>query len=539
MATAKTKTKIVTKKKPAAPKSKVAKHATKRAPSKKRGKRAAAATGLAAAASAQDTAALTGVPPPHILVFVPGFLGSKLRDKETKKTVWLDFSSVPLNPLEWEGWLENLFQDMLYPNPNLEPAGLVDDVMFLPPWIKQEQYSRLLKTLESWGYVVDPPDPNAAGLIAYTFPYDWRQDQRISARQLGERLKELRALHPGKQVWVMGHSGGGIISRWLIEKEGGDKLVDRLFLLASPWDGSPLAVYMLFQGMDTFFRLKFNAFGIPARTRAALRSFPAMYQLIPQARSFLKRVTGEQVDPFEGSAWLDDERDLKLLEDGRQFNKELGNHLSVGDTVAFLGRKLATTTGGVTSFGQGLRWQGIEWSDQQLGDGTLPEYSAFFEQARVNVPVVADHGEIYISPTLTDLLRVELIDKYIKLQTDTIESKNPRTIARLTMNREAYTPAETDEIRLELRAVQDDKPIKKATCTARINWLQALPGSPALGEPAALPAVEWIENQATAGLFHARFTAPLTEGYYQLETRIKIPRQSEIVLQDMFVVEEA
>ncbi|MCC7165923.1 MAG: hypothetical protein IT331_25720 [Anaerolineae bacterium] len=503
----------------------------------KRAKKSAPARKPRAATGAPLAAALK--PPPHILVFAPGFLGSRLRDKQTGKIVWLDFSTVPLNPLEWEGWLDDLFQTMLYPNSNLEPAGLIEDVMFLPPWIKQEQYGRLLKTFSDWGYAVDPKDPNANELNAYTFPYDWRQDQRISARQLGERIKELRALHPNKQVWLMGHSGGGIISRWLIEKEGGDKLVDRLFLLASPWDGSPKAVYMLFQGMDTLFRLKFNAFNIPERTRTALQSFPAIYQLIPQARSFLRSATGETVDPFEGSAWLDDPHHIELLQDGRKFNQALGNHLSVKDAVAFLGRKLETTTGGIVAFDHGTRWQHIEWTDQELGDGTLPEYSAFFADARVNAPVVADHGEIYISPALMDLLRVELIDKFVDLQAENIADKKPQTNATLTFNRQAYVPGEQGELEIQLRAVKDGDPVKRAVCEARVKWLQALPGAVESGAPDNLPEIVFETNRDTPGLFKADFTAPAKEGYYKLETKVKVPNQAELLLQDMFVVEEA
>lgn len=509
-----------------------------RTPARAHGTRVAAAAGLAAAASAPVPPEPAMEPPPHILVFVPGFLGSQLRDKRTGKIVWLDFTSVPLNPLEWEGWLEELFNAMLYPNPNLEPAGLVNDVIFLPPWIKQEQYGRLLKMFEDWGYSVDPQDPNASAMNAYTFPYDWRQDQRLSARQLGERLKELRALHPGKQVWLMGHSGGGIISRWLIEKEGGDKLVDRLFLLASPWDGSPKAVYMLFQGLDTFFRVRFNAFGIPERTRSALRTFPAMYQLIPQARPFLKRATGQMVDPFEGSSWLEDSRDRTLLADGRRFNQELGNHLTVKDTVAFLGRKLETTTGGIIELDESSHWRAIEWTDSELGDGTLPEYSAFFEDARVNVPVVADHGEIYISPALMDLLRVELIDKYIQLQTETLEDKKPKTNATATLDRDVYLPGEKATLRIRLHAVKDAAPVKNARCRARVNWLQGLPGGSTVTAPPELPAIVLTGSADTEGVYQGSFTAPATEGYYQVETRIEIPRQPDILVQDMFVVEQ-
>jgi hypothetical protein len=107
--------------------------------------------------------------PPHFIVFVPGFLGSLLSDQSTGKTVWIDFSHVPLNPFEWGGWLDQLFQEMRYPNANLKASGIVDDVIFAQPWIKQEQYSRLLRTLQDLGYRADPARYSEAELNVYTF----------------------------------------------------------------------------------------------------------------------------------------------------------------------------------------------------------------------------------------------------------------------------------------------------------------------------------------------------------------------------------
>lgn len=491
----------------------------------------------ARASAALTTAAPELAPPPHFIVFIPGFLGSKLRDRTTGKIVWLDFSSVPLNPLEWEGWLNQLFDTMHYPNPNLEPAGLIDDVMFVPPWIKQEQYSRMLRTLEDWGYRVDPLKHPEAQLNVYTFAYDWRQDNRISARQLRDQIEIWRALHPGEQVWIIGHSNGGILARWYIEKEGGKDIVSRLFLLASPWDGSPSALYMLFQGMDTLFRVRFNLFDIPRRTRDALRSFPATFHLIPQAHEFLRGPNNQVVDPFSGQAWLDDPRQIALLEDGRRFNQELGNHLSV-DTVSFVGRKLDTRAAGRVHLHNNTHWDGIEWVESQIGDGTLPEYTAFYPDARVNMPVIAEHGDIYVNPALLDLLRLELIDKYTKLQAGTLEDKKPESDAVTELDRSAYSPGDPVKVQILVRAVKDGAPIKRATLKARVNWLQGLPGSGAVTSPAELPAIVLTENTDVPGRYDGRFTAPAQEGYYQLETQLQIPLQDEMTLHDFFIVEQ-
>ena len=82
--------------------------------------------------------------PKHFIVIVPGYMGSKLRDKKTKELVWVDFGSIPPNPLKWKGWIDRMFEKMVYPS-DLEPAGIVEEILFLPPWIKAEHYGRLIE----------------------------------------------------------------------------------------------------------------------------------------------------------------------------------------------------------------------------------------------------------------------------------------------------------------------------------------------------------------------------------------------------------
>ena len=47
--------------------------------------------------------------PPHFLVIVPGYMGSKLKDKTSGQVVWIDLSTIPTNPLKWKGWVDGLF----------------------------------------------------------------------------------------------------------------------------------------------------------------------------------------------------------------------------------------------------------------------------------------------------------------------------------------------------------------------------------------------------------------------------------------------
>jgi pimeloyl-ACP methyl ester carboxylesterase len=61
-----------------------------------------------------------------------------------------------------------------------------------------------------------------------------------NARNLKKRLEEigLKANH-GKFLHIVAHSMGGLVSRWFIEQEGGNKFVQHLIMLGTPNAGSP------------------------------------------------------------------------------------------------------------------------------------------------------------------------------------------------------------------------------------------------------------------------------------------------------------
>ena len=130
------------------------------------------------------------------------------------------------------------------------------------------------------------------------------------AAQLREQIRRFT----DEPVNLVAHSMGGLVSRWYIEKEGGKEQVNRLLLLASPWDGSPKAMDILFDGLDTLFRRLFNLFNIGPRSRAMIRTFPSVYQLLPYQDPFLRGLDNEVVDPFNDAAgWLENAQQRQLL----------------------------------------------------------------------------------------------------------------------------------------------------------------------------------------------------------------------------------
>ena len=65
----------------------------------------------------------------------------------------------------------------------------------------------------------------------------------ISAVQLKQRLAAVGIVPGhGKTVHIVAHSTGGLVSRWFVEKESGDELVQHLIMLGTPNAGSPWPV---------------------------------------------------------------------------------------------------------------------------------------------------------------------------------------------------------------------------------------------------------------------------------------------------------
>jgi pimeloyl-ACP methyl ester carboxylesterase len=485
---------------------------------------------------ATQTDFLTSDVPPHFIVIVPGYMGSKLRDKTTGKIVWVDFSTIPANPLKWEGWLESLFAKMAYPNDDLEPAGIVEDVMFVPPWAKQEQYGRLVVALEKMGYKANQKKYSEEECNLYTFSYDWRQDNRISARQLGEAVERWSAFHPGAKAWLIGHSNGGIVSRWYTEKLGGKDWVGKLILMGSPWDGAPKGLKVMFRGFDSMFRKGFNFFDIHTRTRDLVRTFPSAYQLIPVHNPFLRDLNNQLVDVFQGEGWLDDPKQRQMLSESKRFNEELGNGLSV-ETLCFFGRKLPTLTNGVVHFEAGSRWSDIEWFALESGDGTVPERSAVNPNAAAKLPFIVGHGDIYVNPAVLEFLRWELVDKF------TAPSFATLVVGGKTINfepdQDTFEPGQPIRVWATIADTDTGAPVGKARIDVKLAWRAALPGSKQAKPKGALPKARLQASAQTPGRYEGNLAAPQLDGYYTLKAKVSIAGENPVELDELIAVEQA
>ncbi|AVH63882.1 caspase family protein [Nostoc sp. 'Peltigera membranacea cyanobiont' N6] len=80
--------------------------------------------------------------------------------------------------------------------------------------------------------------------VVLTFDYEnLNTNIEQNAQHLKRRLKDVGlSENHGKQLHIIAHSMGGLVSRWFIEREGGNKVVQHLIMLGTPNAGSPWAV---------------------------------------------------------------------------------------------------------------------------------------------------------------------------------------------------------------------------------------------------------------------------------------------------------
>lgn len=476
--------------------------------------------------------------PPHFIVVVPGYMGSQLRDSQDGRILWVDIPGLLRDPLNIPANVNHMLERLKYPNPDIVPAGLMDQVLFVPPFLKAEHYGRLLQALRRMGYQLGDSSGNPNRPPVYTFAYDWRQDNRISARQLGQAIALWSDLHKPAKAWIIAHSNGGIVSRWYIEKEGGKDFVERLFLMGSPWDGAPKSLNVLFSGMDVFFVKLLNRYGIQEKIKELIRTFPSYYQLIPYSKPFVFDDHNNPIDLFGDTRWLGADEDSRRLQEGLQFNQELGTTLSV-DTVCFFGRRKPTLTSAVVSQGAGGQWQDVEWIYTEAGDGTVPERSAVHPSVREAGRAFAfavDHGNIYVDPQVLVQLEFELVGRYQEATRATLLTDEFTIFFAPTQD--TYLPGQTIDLKATVHRNEPGNPAQSnAAIKVQMVWNQALPSQPEAKAPAALPLVALTEILPESGEYSGQMIAPNQEGYYRLLATVAIMGKPTLSLEEMISVE--
>jgi pSer/pThr/pTyr-binding forkhead associated (FHA) protein len=318
------------------------------------------------------------------IVFVPGFMGSELwRGSER---IWPNVKAMFTNP-EVYRWPSK---------DTIEARNLISEIVVIPKFLKIERYGALGDFLcEDLGYV--------RGKDLLEFPWDWRIDPRVAARQLGkaimdwrERVKEARA-----PVTIIAHSLGCVVARYYVEKLNGQTAVNRMILIGGTHNGLPKSLQV------------FGAFGkqpplyaIAEPFQHAIASAPSIYTMLPSHTSILDS-SRKTIDLYQDESWCPEEN-RELLRNAAAFHRELKVRSQV-PTVSIFGYGIQTTTQVILEnrLSNG-GWGTIHYNVDDKGDDTVPQDSARLPNTEIH-PVRQHHAALYIDNDVKERLKLELL----------------------------------------------------------------------------------------------------------------------------------
>ncbi|HSW14622.1 MAG TPA: hypothetical protein VLI06_17390 [Solimonas sp.] len=251
----------------------------------------------------------TGSAQPPVIV-IPGILGSRLRHRGSGEEIWP-------GPL-WRVALGDQAQLALQIDPRtLEP--LADDIephALFEGAAGRDFYGALIRTLaQDGGFSLTQAGTPVRGRARryYLFPYDWRQDNVLSARRLDALIEQIRRDHgdPKLRVDIVAHSMGGLITRYFLRYGSADVLGDNelpisyagaakvrtAILLGTPNLGSASSLHSFLVGADI---------GLRRVPPEVLATMPSTYQLFPHPLNrWLVTPQGEALDRdlFDSGTW--------------------------------------------------------------------------------------------------------------------------------------------------------------------------------------------------------------------------------------------
>jgi len=208
-----------------------------------------------------------------VIVVLPGITGSVLRRDD--KDIWAVSPGAAFQAVLTLGRsIKELTLDSDDEDDGIIATRLVQDVHLLPGFWEIDGYTKPQQVLADT-LTADP------GKNLFAFPYDWRRDNRIAARQLAEQaprwLRDWRQQsgNADAKLVLVGHSMGGLVARYYLEVLGGWRHTRHLITFGTPYRGSVNAIDSLVHGM------KKGIGPLSIDLTPLLRSFTSVYQLLP------------------------------------------------------------------------------------------------------------------------------------------------------------------------------------------------------------------------------------------------------------------
>ncbi len=471
------------------------------------------------------------------VVILPGIMGSVLQ--KDSRDVWAISGQAAWSALTDLGAAFGKLK-LDEDDPEIDDLGdgiratrLIADAHLIPGLVKIDGYSAILHLVTDNFKVIkgNVYDDRAANF--FEFPYDWRRDNRVSARLLknliDRRLPQWREYSGAKdaKAILLAHSMGGLISRYYLEVLDGWSDCRVLVTFGTPYRGAVTAVNYLANGYKNIF----------VNLTEVVRSFNSVYQLLPIYEMIDVAGKYQRVAETEGIPNVVKKRAEQALTFHREIETAVTAHLnniqyreSGYKTIPVIGIRQDTL-------------QSAELSDGKLtvspelpagldpvlreGDGTVPRLSA------IPIELSNEYRETFIaerhsslqnsSPVLNDLR-----DRLKQMQIPNLKairgpelSKEVAKQAAISLNLDdLYLASEPVELRAKLVNLRDDPGVLKA----RIE--------PVMGD--GTPFEAEFQEQANQWMLTLDNLAP---GLYRLEVRSrKSGSLAPMPLHDLFEV---
>jgi pimeloyl-ACP methyl ester carboxylesterase len=215
------------------------------------------------------------------VIFIHGFIGSKLRNERTSESVWGRFANAITR-----SEVDNL--DL-----PIEAANFSDNRDHLVPYALYESvagvkfYGAMMNALQDTGgyRMGDIREPHA-GDTGFVYVYDWRRDNVEAAQGLSEAIHRVRTRlnAPQMRFDIVAHSMGGLIALYYLMYGGVDVVSDGLEHDVT-WAGAPnlgriVLVGTPLEGTMAAFRVLNTGFS-RSMSQETIFTMPSIYQLLP------------------------------------------------------------------------------------------------------------------------------------------------------------------------------------------------------------------------------------------------------------------
>ncbi len=310
-----------------------------------------------------------------VVVLLPGITGSVLARRDGKE-VWSPSAGAIWRAVtSLGGSIKDLELDSSTTDDGVTAPRLIPDVTIVPGLIKIDGYSRIER------YLIEQFELTP-GRNYFPFPYDWRRDNRQNAqrlqRQAHDWLNAWRASSGAAdaRLVLIGHSMGGLISRYFLECLEGWKSTRALITLGTPHRGSVNAVDFIVHGM----KKGIGPLGLDLTP--LLRSFPSVYQLLPiypcidVGAADLARVAAAALPHLDADRATDARRFHTEIEQAQKTNAGNAAYVDDGYTlIPVVGIEQPTLQSARSTAGRVELLRSYAGQDMG-GDGTVPRVSA-------------------------------------------------------------------------------------------------------------------------------------------------------------------